>query len=52
MTTKQAAATYSKQTLERLSKILAQYELTVWVNPATNSIDIKNMNFMQAQKRT
>lgn len=41
------SAPYSRETLERLTKLLKQYEVTAWINPATNAISIKNLNFAQ-----
>jgi len=41
------SAPYSRETLERLMKVLNQYEVMPWINPATNAISIKNLNFNQ-----
>lgn len=38
---------YSRETLERLMKVLAKYDVLPWLNPATNAISIKSSNFMQ-----
>jgi hypothetical protein len=38
---------YSRETLERLAKVLEQYKVMPWLNPATNAISIKRFNFNQ-----
>lgn len=45
------SSTYSRETLERLTNLLKQYEVLPWLNPVTNSISIKNFNFIQHQNR-
>jgi len=41
------ASAYSRETLERLAKVLKKYEVIPWLNPVTNAIGIKDFNFMQ-----
>lgn len=50
MKLEETSAPYSRETLERLMKVLKQYEVTAWLNPATNAISIKNLNFAQQHR--
>lgn len=34
---------YSKKSLEALAKILRAHRALIWVNPVTNSIDVKRV---------
>ena len=47
MKLEERTATYSRETLERLTKVLAKYQVLPWLNPATNSISIKELCFVQ-----
>jgi hypothetical protein len=45
MNTEETRAPYSRETLERLTNLLKQYNVTPWLNPVTNSICVKSSNF-------
>ena len=38
---------YSRKSMERLKKLLESQRVTLWLNPVTNSIGVRKLNFIK-----
>lgn len=50
MNSQEASVPYSRESLERLRKILEDYQVVPWIDPATNSMRVKKLAFYEAQQ--
>lgn len=38
---------YSRESMERLKRILESQKVTPWLNPVTNTISVRKLNFIK-----